>query len=77
MGLAKYISTVMTVFYKSCHGFLGGAALMHLILICTTEPMNWPLWKHASFAELLGITFYFLSTICLVSALDRYALKSP
>lgn len=57
-----------------CHGLLGGLALAHLLLICTTKPYDWveaSIRHYSAFAEVYANTFYCLAIICMVSIFDR------
>ncbi|XP_062535209.1 uncharacterized protein LOC134204405 [Armigeres subalbatus] len=57
-----------------CHGLLGGLALAHLLLICTTRPYDWveaSIRHYSAFAEVYANTFYCLAIICMVSIFDR------
>lgn len=58
-----------------CHGLLGGLALAHLLLICTTRPYDWveaSIRHYSAFAEVYANTFYCLAIICMVSIFDRW-----
>lgn len=57
-----------------CHGLLGGLALAHLLLICTTRPYDWveaSIRHYSAFAEVYANAFYCLAIICMVSIFDR------
>ncbi|XP_038112153.1 uncharacterized protein LOC6053121 [Culex quinquefasciatus] len=57
-----------------CHGLLGGLALAHLLLICTTKPYDWveaSIRHYSAFAEVYANTFYCLAIVCMVSIFDR------
>ncbi|XP_053690163.1 uncharacterized protein LOC128738796 [Sabethes cyaneus] len=57
-----------------CHGLLGGLALAHLLLICTTRPYDWveaSIRHYSAFAEVYANTFYCLAIVCMVSIFDR------
>ncbi|XP_058828778.1 dual 3',5'-cyclic-AMP and -GMP phosphodiesterase 11 [Topomyia yanbarensis] len=57
-----------------CHGLLGGLALAHLLLICTTRPYDWveaSIRHYSAFAEVYANAFYCLAIVCMVSIFDR------
>ncbi|XP_055596247.1 homeobox protein cut [Uranotaenia lowii] len=57
-----------------CHGLLGGLALAHLLLICTTKPYDWveaSIRHYSAYAEVYANTFYCLAIVCMVSIFDR------
>lgn len=57
------------------HGLLGGLALAHLLLVLTTNPLDWlteaTLQNGAQLAHAYASCYYCLSVVCLVSIFDR------
>ncbi|XP_058459662.1 uncharacterized protein LOC131435611 isoform X2 [Malaya genurostris] len=63
-----------------CHGLLGGLALAHLLLICTTRPYDWveaSIRHYSAFAEVYANAFYCLAIVCMVSIFDRFFFHAP
>lgn len=57
------------------HGLLGGLALAHLLLVLTTNPLDWlteaTVQNGAQLAHAYASCFYCLAVVCLVSIFDR------